>query len=134
MALKRRDSTAIGEVGKYLQEASQELIIAKQNIQKDVNNMLTNNYKGKDADVIGLKFEEAINRLDSLIERLDYYSKYMQGTASHDRENIQTANKQLNSILNNPIQDNLDTSLPESNELNQTLDVSDVNGGELHAL
>ena len=134
MALKRRDTVAIGGVGNYLQEASQELRIAKQNIQKDVNSMLTNNYKGKDADMIGSKFEEAINRLDSLIFRLDYYSKYMQGVASHDRENIQTANKQLNSILNNQTQDNLSTPLQEDNIANQAFDVLDVDGGELHVL
>lgn len=127
MALKRRDSLAIGEVGNYMQEASNELRISKATILKDVDNML-NNYKGIDANVIRTKFVEAINKMDSLIERFDYYSMYMQSVSRHDRENIQNANKQINSLLNTPLNNNIEENT------DQTMNISTLNGGEEHVI
>ena len=133
MAIKIRDSFVIGEVGNYMQQASQELRSDKAKILRDINNMFTK-YKGSDADVIRAKFEEAINRMDSLIERFDYYSNYMQNVSRHDKENIQNANKQINSIINEPVSSNPNVNIDNLDDINQTIEISDLNGGEEHAI
>lgn len=100
MALIRRDVNVIYEASKYLQESNQNLILAKTKLMTDLENMF-NNYQGIDANSINSKFIEAINKVDSLIERVDYYSKYMDKVTKHDQENIQNTTKELTTILNN---------------------------------
>ena len=125
MALKKRDSFLIGGVGNYMEKACTELSTAKDKLLRDIENM-KQNYQGVDADAITARLEEATNRLEPLIQRFDYYSKYMKGVSSHDKENIEAANKQINSMIqNSPMQNqNIVQNVPIPEEELETLDLS----------
>ncbi len=90
---KRRDPVAIGNVGAYTEKAGEFLIFARDKLIKDINSIL-DNYKGVDAEIQVSKFIEKVTKLNSVIQNLDYYGKYMLNVASVDRENLNsTKNK-----------------------------------------
>lgn len=100
MAIKRRDTVMINDVGLYMQKSITNLLNAENKLMMDIDNLL-NNYSGIDANAIAGTFKVAVSKLNSLINNLDYYSKYMQNISKHDRENIENANKQLKINLEN---------------------------------
>ena len=119
MTLIRRDVNVIYGASKYLNEANQSLILAKTKLMTDLENMF-NNYQGIDANNINSKFTEAINKVDSLIEKVDYYSKYMDKVTKHDQENIQNATKELKTILTNAPELPLNAESFDDNNLDST--------------
>ena len=116
MTLIRRDINTIYNTSRFLEEEKQNLLLAKTKLMADLDNLF-NKYQGIDAKTIEVKFKEAINRLDSLIERVDYYSKYMNGVVNHDQENIQNTTKALTTLLTNAPNSN-NASIPNTFSLN----------------
>lgn len=119
--MKKRDTVAIQSVGEYLLTSIEELKTEKNNLNTHIEEIL-NNYKGVDADVITSKFFEASSKIDFMVLVIEYYGKYMNMLSNHDKENIETASKDIQAELNTPL---LGDNSNSSNLSNITLE-SDV--------
>ncbi len=119
--MKKRDTVAIQSVGEYLLTSIEELKTEKNNLNTHIEEIL-NNYKGVDADVITSKFFEASSKIDFMVLVIEYYGKYMNILSNHDKENIETASKDIQTELNTPL---LGDNSNSSNLSNITLE-SDV--------
>lgn len=100
--LKKRDATAIQNVGEYLLTSIDELKNEKNNLNTHIQEIL-NNYQGNDANIITSKFSEAASKIDFMVLIIEYYGKYMNILSNHDKENIATASKDIQTELNSPI-------------------------------
>ena len=100
--VKRRDPVAINSVGVYMQEQSDALKAKKESLIMHINNIL-NNYKGIDAEAIVSTFLSKASKLDSIIQNLDYYAKYMQSISSYDTDNLNSSKREFGIINNQPI-------------------------------
>ena len=96
MAREIRDDDVIGKSGVYLNESCNKLITLKNSFMNHVNNFKIN-YEGIDATAIYNVLVNAINRVDELVETLNYYSEYMLSVAKYDNENIENATKKIKS-------------------------------------
>ena len=100
--LKRRDPVAIGNVGAYTERAGDYLKTALDKLIKDINSVLES-YKGIDAETQVAKFIETANKINTVIQNLDYYGKYMKNVSSFDSDNLNTTKKNFSQMTTQPI-------------------------------
>ena len=98
---KRRDPVAIGNVGAYTERASEYLRTILDKLIKDINSVL-DSYKGVDAETQVAKFIETANKLNTVIQNLDYYGNYMMKVSSFDSENLNSTKKNFSQMTTQP--------------------------------
>ncbi len=96
--LKKRDSVAIGSVGKYLDQSAKELVYKKKILDQHINSII-NDYKGVDATEIINSFLDASSKLDKIIKTIEYYAFYMIALSNHDMKNIESAVDDLEKMM-----------------------------------
>lgn len=96
--LRRRDTVAIGNYGRYLQNQCEELSNAYTKLITNINN-IRNNYQGVDAEEQIKVFTEKANKINGIMKNFIYYSEYMQKLASYDTDSLNKVKKEINSII-----------------------------------
>lgn len=96
--LKKRDSVAIGSVGKYLDQSAKELVYKKKILDQHINSII-NDYKGVDASKIINSFLDASSKLDKIIKTIEYYAFYMMALSNYDMKNIESAVDDLEKMM-----------------------------------
>lgn len=138
MAMRIRDTDAIGKYGQYLINQSELLGMAHTKLTNDINS-IRNSYTGVDAEVQISVYTEAANKIINMQNNFNYYGEYMMKLASYDEENFNNAKKQFDKLLadfnpklftdvNNSPDATFDTSNINVDILNN-VDVLNTNGG-----
>ncbi len=98
--MKRKiDPVAINSVGKYFNDAALELRAAQQKLINDIS-LIEAFYKGDDARLIMEKYTARVKQIDSVVENITRYAKYMYDVSGNHNENFSSSKKHLNESLN----------------------------------
>ena len=127
---KKRDPVAIGNVGVYTEQASEFLAAARDKLINDINSIL-DNYKGIDAEEQVNKFIEAVSKLSSVIQNLDYYGKYMEKISAFDTDNLNSTKQKFNQMLADSIKEDLAFQTLSLDSINTDNIVVNDNGGDI---
>ena len=117
--LKRRDPVAIGNVGNYTKNMSEELQVALTKLIEDIKS-ITEDYKGTDADTEIYKFLETADKIKKVIRNYEYYGNYMRIVSDKDSENLDRTKKSFETQKSQP-------TMIEENPAIQTLSLNTIN-------
>ena len=138
MAMRIRDTDAIGNYGQYLINQSELLGMAHTKLTNDINS-IRNSYTGVDAEVQISVYTEAADKIKNMQNNFDYYGYYMKNLSKYDEDNIDNTKKQFDKLLAdfNPklfadINNSSDATFNTSNinvDILNNVDVLNTNGG-----
>ncbi len=124
---RTRDAGAIGDTGTFQKAKAKELVDAISKLNKDILD-LRNSYTGAGASANIIAFLNGVKNFENVAEKINKYGSYQEGIFTHDSTNIETANQEVTTLLNqaltaNKIDPTLATAFSESN----TIDAGNIN-------
>ena len=100
--LRVRDASAIGEAGTFQKNKASELEQAFNKLNTDING-LRESYGGAGAEANISAFLKGTDNFKNVINKIRSYGEYQEGIFNHDVENIDNANREINTLLADPV-------------------------------